>query len=105
MAAYSSSALRSISSVKASAARSHTCGFVSTKPSLLSFKLAQNPCLLTKTTTLGNFSGTKRSFSCKSQAASTEDSRPTKVQELSVYEINERDRGSPAYLRLSQKSV
>jgi hypothetical protein len=28
-----------------------------------------------------------------------------KVQELSVYEINERDRGSPAYLRLSQKAV
>ena len=27
------------------------------------------------------------------------------VQELSVYEINERDRGGPAYLRLSQKSV
>lgn len=27
------------------------------------------------------------------------------VQELSVYEINERDRGSPAYLRLSQKTV
>lgn len=27
------------------------------------------------------------------------------VQELCVYEINERDRGSPAYLRLSQKSV
>ncbi|MED6185893.1 hypothetical protein PIB30_061517 [Stylosanthes scabra] len=27
----------------------------------------------------------------------------TKVQELCVYEINERDRGSPAYLRLSQK--
>ncbi|MED6194554.1 hypothetical protein PIB30_029711 [Stylosanthes scabra] len=26
-----------------------------------------------------------------------------KVQELCVYEINERDRGSPAYLRLSQK--
>ncbi|XP_064953755.1 allene oxide cyclase, chloroplastic-like isoform X2 [Musa acuminata AAA Group] len=34
-----------------------------------------------------------------------EDSRPTKVQELCVYEINERDRGSPAYLRLSQKQV
>ncbi|RZS24470.1 hypothetical protein BHM03_00057543, partial [Ensete ventricosum] len=33
------------------------------------------------------------------------DSRPTKVQELSVYEINEGDRGSPAYLRLSQKEV
>lgn len=28
---------------------------------------------------------------------------PAKVQELFVYEINERDRGSPAYLRLSQK--
>lgn len=28
-----------------------------------------------------------------------------KVQELFVYEINERDRGSPAYLRLSQKPV
>ncbi|CAL9187247.1 unnamed protein product, partial [Musa hybrid cultivar] len=28
-----------------------------------------------------------------------------KVQELCVYEINERDRGSPAYLRLSQKQV
>ncbi|KAK2978802.1 hypothetical protein RJ640_002241, partial [Escallonia rubra] len=28
-----------------------------------------------------------------------------KVQELHVYEFNDRDRGSPAYLRLSQKSV
>lgn len=28
-----------------------------------------------------------------------------KVQELCVYEINERDRGSPAYLRLSKKEV
>ncbi|KAF3324494.1 allene oxide cyclase 4 [Carex littledalei] len=36
----------------------------------------------------------------------TKDStRPTKVQELYVYEINERDRGSPAYLPLSQKEV
>ncbi|RWW28861.1 hypothetical protein GW17_00006650 [Ensete ventricosum] len=33
------------------------------------------------------------------------DTRPIKVQELCVYEINERDRGSPAYLRLSQKQV
>lgn len=29
---------------------------------------------------------------------------PAGVQELFVYEINERDRSSPAYLRLSQKS-
>ncbi|CAL0299121.1 unnamed protein product [Lupinus luteus] len=44
----------------------------------------------------------KKSFTCRSQA---EKSDSVKVQELSVYEINERDRGSPAYLRLSQKSV
>eukprot|EP01018_Ginkgo_biloba_P026657 Gb_11279 [translate_table: standard] len=31
--------------------------------------------------------------------------RPSSVQELCVYEINELDRGSPAYLRLSQKPV
>ncbi|XP_044489061.1 allene oxide cyclase, chloroplastic-like [Mangifera indica] len=30
---------------------------------------------------------------------------PTKVQELFVYEINERDRGSPAILKLSKKEV
>ncbi|CAK9150713.1 unnamed protein product [Ilex paraguariensis] len=46
----------------------------------------------------------RRSFTCKSQSGPS-DSRPTKVQELFVYEINERDRGSPAYLRLSQKTV
>ncbi|CAI9110710.1 OLC1v1010780C1 [Oldenlandia corymbosa var. corymbosa] len=45
-----------------------------------------------------------RSFTCKSQATPS-DSRPTKVQELKVYEINERDRGSPAVLKLSQKPV
>ncbi|KAK4416518.1 Allene oxide cyclase, chloroplastic [Sesamum alatum] len=46
----------------------------------------------------------KRSFSCRSQSDPS-DSRSSKVQELNVYEINERDRGSPAYLRLSQKTV
>ncbi|KAJ1443064.1 Allene oxide cyclase [Sesbania bispinosa] len=44
----------------------------------------------------------KKSFSCKSQA---EHSETEKVQEMSVYEFNERDRGSPAYLRLGFKSV
>ncbi|PIA39626.1 hypothetical protein AQUCO_02600227v1 [Aquilegia coerulea] len=39
------------------------------------------------------------------KAFSSDSSRPTNVQELNVYEINERDRGSPAYLRLSQKPV
>ncbi|KAL0449985.1 UNVERIFIED_CONTAM: Allene oxide cyclase, chloroplastic [Sesamum latifolium] len=47
---------------------------------------------------------TRRSFSCRSQTDPS-DSRSSKVQELKVYEINERDRGSPAYLRLSQKTV
>ncbi|KAM2015063.1 hypothetical protein FF2_044838 [Malus domestica] len=37
--------------------------------------------------------------------ACSSSSRPTKVQELNVYEINERDRSSPAYLSLSQKPV
>ncbi|XP_058179176.1 allene oxide cyclase, chloroplastic-like [Rhododendron vialii] len=47
-----------------------------------------------------------RSFICKSQSNNRPDaSTPTKIQELYVYEINERDRGSPAYLRLSQKPV
>ncbi|RDX94187.1 Allene oxide cyclase, chloroplastic, partial [Mucuna pruriens] len=41
----------------------------------------------------------KKSFTCRSQAESE------KVQELSVYEINQLDRGSPVYLRLSNKSV
>ena len=33
------------------------------------------------------------------------DNSAAKVQELNVYEINERDRGSPAFLKLSQKPV
>ncbi|KAF8698853.1 hypothetical protein HU200_035113 [Digitaria exilis] len=42
-------------------------------------------------------------FSPKPAAA--KDARPTKVQELYVYELNERDRESPAYLRLSPKQT
>ncbi|KAJ7974214.1 Allene oxide cyclase [Quillaja saponaria] len=52
-----------------------------------------------------NFSVPRRSFTCSSQSEPSDSARPTKVQEIYVYEINERDRGSPAYLRLSQKSV
>ncbi|XP_028775910.1 allene oxide cyclase, chloroplastic [Neltuma alba] len=44
----------------------------------------------------------RKSFSCRSQAASVDSE---KVQEMHIYEINERDRGSPAILRLSQKPV
>ncbi|KAI4321299.1 hypothetical protein MLD38_034700 [Melastoma candidum] len=47
----------------------------------------------------------RRSFACRSQAY--DESRPGggRVQELYVYEMNERDRGSPAILKLSQKPV
>ncbi|XP_073144627.1 allene oxide cyclase, chloroplastic-like [Henckelia pumila] len=51
---------------------------------------------------------TRRSLSCKIHTEShPKDSRSVsgKVQELKVYEINERDRGSPAVLRLSGKPV
>nr|CAI29046.1 allene-oxide cyclase [Medicago truncatula] len=44
-----------------------------------------------------------KSFTCKSQVNEYADTE--KVQEMHVYELNERDRGSPAYLRLSNKSV
>nr|AEC11095.1 allene oxide cyclase [Torenia fournieri] len=41
----------------------------------------------------------------KSSRSFSSDSRSSQVQEMHVYEINELDRGSPAYLRLSQKTV
>ncbi|KAK6150953.1 hypothetical protein DH2020_015885 [Rehmannia glutinosa] len=74
---------------------------------LLSFSPFKNPLIyqhlkVSSTTAATPSAATKRSFSCKSQS-DTSDSRSSKVQELNVYEINERDRGSPAYLRLSQK--
>ncbi|KAG8659719.1 allene oxide cyclase, chloroplastic [Manihot esculenta] len=61
--------------------------------------------LLSNTSSFSNFSVPKRSFSYRSQTSSSDDTRPTKVQELNVYEFNERDRDSPVYLRLSQKPV
>ncbi len=67
--------------------------------------LAQAPKLISAPAKLGFSAVARRPFTCRSQASPSDDSRPSKVQELYVYEINERDRGSPAYLRLSQKSV
>ncbi|GLU10815.1 hypothetical protein SLE2022_275960 [Rubroshorea leprosula] len=111
--ASSTSALRSplSSSLKLLAQpRSHPSSSSSLPKTLFpSSNLNKNP-FLTQTLKLNSkdyncLSLFKRSFSCKSQANPSGDPRPTKVQELCVYEINERDRGSPAYLRLSQKSV
>ncbi|PON59503.1 Allene oxide cyclase [Parasponia andersonii] len=48
---------------------------------------------------------TPKAFFFQKKKNLAEPSKPTKVQELHVYEINERDRGSPAVLKLSQKPV
>ncbi|KAK9272269.1 hypothetical protein L1049_002640 [Liquidambar formosana] len=108
--ASSSSALRTISSsLKVHNPRSLTSS--SPTHQLLPFKLSnpfvsQNFRLTTTAKTHYSFSNPTRSFTCRNEANLSDHSpRPTKVQELCVYEINERDRGSPAYLRLSQKSV
>lgn len=72
-------------------------------PSLLKLHPLHNPSVpknLRISTAASGPSAAKRSLTVLSQTNST-----PKVQELNVYEINERDRGSPAYLRLSQKTV
>uniref|UniRef100_A0A2P2QR98 allene-oxide cyclase n=1 Tax=Rhizophora mucronata TaxID=61149 RepID=A0A2P2QR98_RHIMU len=109
--AFSSAALRTITCSAKVASPARSPGAIVPTRTGLAFKLVnpslinQNPRVFSKGSSFDRFSVPKRSFSCKSQATPSDDSRPTKVQELSVYEINERDRGSPAYLRLSQKSV
>nr|AHZ21033.1 mangrin [Kandelia candel] len=110
--ALSSSALGTTSSsVKViSPARSRSA--ILPTQTVLPFKLT-NPslptrflCFSSKGSSFDSFSVPKRSFSCRSQATPSDDaSRPTGVQEMCVYEINEGDRESPAVLRLSQKPV
>ncbi|KAL9226561.1 hypothetical protein vseg_002358 [Gypsophila vaccaria] len=48
----------------------------------------------------------RRSFTCKNQANSSSDRSPNegRVQNFSVYELNHRDRESPAILKLSKKT-
>ncbi|XP_052196624.1 allene oxide cyclase, chloroplastic-like [Diospyros lotus] len=100
-ASSTSAALRAISSsVKLPAAAAATSSPAQTVRSL---KLSKSSPSFSPNLSLRL--GSTRSFTCKSQSNPAEASRPAKVQELYVYEINERDRGSPAYLRLSQKSV
>ncbi|KVI02819.1 allene oxide cyclase, chloroplastic-like [Cynara cardunculus var. scolymus] len=77
---------------------------IAAAPDSLSFKNSTTPLPFKKLSTTAA-SGRCRSFTVKSQINPSESSRPTKVHELCVYEINERDRGSPAYLRLGQKPV
>ncbi|KAL8231118.1 hypothetical protein R6Q57_000896 [Mikania cordata] len=73
--------------------------------SFLSFKNSINPVFCKKLTANVNVSGSRKTFLVKNQFNPSDASRPTKVHQLCVYEINERDRGSPAYLRLGQKPV
>ncbi|KEH25316.1 allene oxide cyclase, chloroplastic [Medicago truncatula] len=97
-------ALRKISSFYAKPSNTK-----SSQPNI-SYKSTILPFPSLTTTTLNNLNintslhsyQSNKSFICKSQDQS---SNSVKVQELSVYEINEKDRGSPVYLRLSQKNV
>ncbi|KAK1433259.1 hypothetical protein QVD17_10168 [Tagetes erecta] len=74
-------------------------------PNILSFKNSINSVFSHKLTTKVHRPNSRKALTVKSQSNSSDSSRSTKVHELCVYEINERDRGSPAYLRLGQKPV
>ncbi|KAK3033841.1 hypothetical protein RJ639_034259 [Escallonia herrerae] len=101
MAASTSAALRAISS----SVKLPPTTTTSLSQKLSPFKLSSPFLPQSLKLTASSTTTTRRSFTCKSQSNPSDSPRSTKVQELSVYEINERDRGSPAYLRLSQKSV
>ncbi|XP_076882435.1 allene oxide cyclase, chloroplastic-like [Bidens hawaiensis] len=96
------SASASLQSIPSSLKLSPTTG---SAPNLLSVRSSVNPVFSHNLTANVNVSGTQKAFSVKSQSSPSDSSRPTKVHELCVYEINESDRGSPAYLRLGQKPV
>ncbi|XP_027358877.1 allene oxide cyclase, chloroplastic-like [Abrus precatorius] len=100
--ASSTFALRNISSISMKPAPPRSSLTTSSTSTLLPFTSSKSNPSLSKALKLKT-SVPHKSFTCRSQAQPSSDS--AKVQELSVYEINERDRGSPAYLRLSQKSV
>lgn len=105
----SMSSLKMISSLNLSTSPLQTQNQVVSSSLSLSFPSRRN----FNTSTTKQVSTTKRSSQntrtnalfFNNQKQHQESSKPAKVQELFVYEINERDRGSPAYLRLSQKSV
>ncbi|KAK7273182.1 hypothetical protein RIF29_14230 [Crotalaria pallida] len=107
--AYSSYSLRTIPSsfVKPSSTQPRSLLVTATiaKTFLPLTSSSSNSCSLKNlklNTTLAHSYMSRKSFSCRSQAVPVDSE---KVQELNVYEINERDRGSPVYLRLSHKTV
>ncbi|KAJ4780669.1 Allene oxide cyclase [Rhynchospora pubera] len=98
-----------MASLKAPSLSLKPSAFCQTK-SLTSFQTFPQCKIPIKPTRTTNLKGINTSIKASiSSSASTKhpasDAKPGKVQELYVYELNERDRGSPAYLRLSQKEV
>ncbi|XP_062106330.1 allene oxide cyclase, chloroplastic-like [Humulus lupulus] len=101
-------ALRTISSSspKLHNTRSPFSSSLSPPKSSLSFTKVLSPALIsTPKLQITSNPSSKTYITCRSQASPSESEKPIKVHELRVYEINERDRSSPAYLRLSQKEV
>ncbi|KAG9449577.1 hypothetical protein H6P81_009542 [Aristolochia fimbriata] len=103
------SAIRSssLSQLKLAAYKTPLSG---TNNNLCSFNILSNPFLAKNqrsaaSTRLAVSSQKPRSLNTSVAPKASASSRSSEVQTLHVYEINERDRGSPAYLRLSQKSV
>ncbi|XP_038706160.1 allene oxide cyclase, chloroplastic-like [Tripterygium wilfordii] len=75
----------------------HSQAFANQPMNFLSIKQISSTGSSSKSTTTALFFDKSKSHQ--------ESPRPTKIQELTVYEINERDRSSPAVLKLSQKPV
>ncbi|KAJ4707131.1 Allene oxide cyclase [Melia azedarach] len=104
--AFSTSALRTIPSASVEQAYStRQLHSFPTKSPFLSFKLT-NPSP-TRSLNIHSTSNCRprTSLTCSSQANPSSADEPTKVQVMYIYEINERDRGSPVYLRLSNKCI
>ncbi|XP_031115347.1 allene oxide cyclase, chloroplastic-like isoform X2 [Ipomoea triloba] len=98
-------AVASASSTFAAAARAISsspklaaCAFPSPSPSLQLRPFSSKSLSLTASP-----AAPKRSLLVKTQSSLSDSAPAGDVQEMYVYEINERDRGSPAYLRLSYK--
>ncbi|XP_058775478.1 allene oxide cyclase, chloroplastic-like [Vicia villosa] len=69
------------------------------------FNISTTRKFSTTRTTSKNTTTTALFFNNQKEHQQTSKPANIKVQELFVYEMNERDRGSPAYLRLSQKPM
>ncbi|GAA0151272.1 hypothetical protein LIER_10025 [Lithospermum erythrorhizon] len=102
--AASSSTLSAIKRVYSSSVKLHASSFTTSSFNRILF--SRKPLIsdsLKLSASLSTSAKTVASMTINESKSSA--SGVSKVQELHVYEINELDRGSPAYLRLSQKNV